>query len=172
MHKKTKRAAERHTVSLFHFCFHKYCTRPPKSAPIMCLKPTKCIAIRWRAGNDYNSGQQLLEALWAYEEWKIEKKIESDADFVARAEELRRQRSDRSTTLESQSSNSLNNSQSLPASSPTPEDSICVVCMTNSRSVVLIPCGHLAVCQSCYGRLQQCPICRAVIRGAIRSFMS
>ena len=42
------------------------------------------------AGNDFLSAQQLLECLWAYEEWKSEKRIDSDADFVARAESLRR----------------------------------------------------------------------------------
>ena len=52
------------------------------------------------------------------------------------------------------------------------QESVCVVCMSAARSVVLIPCGHLAVCQSCYGRLQQCPVCRSVIRGAIRSYMA
>ena len=41
-------------------------------------------------GNDFTSAQQLLESLWAYEEWKNGKNIDSDADFVARAEELRR----------------------------------------------------------------------------------
>ena len=140
-----------------------------------CSSDTKINALLtlwWYAGNDYGSGQQLLETLWAYEEWKSEKKIDSDADFVARAEELRRHRSDRTSTLEAQSPNQQSTLSQQSSSSPNQEDSICVVCMTSPRSVVLISCGHLAVCQSCYGRLQQCPICRAVIRGAIRSYVA
>ena len=75
------------------------------------------------------------------------------------------------------------NSQSLLNPSTIPEvDSIssdlqatsqptCVVCMSNLRSLTLIPCGHMAVCQSCCWRLQQCPVCRAVIRGVIRTYV-
>ena len=114
-------------------------------------------------GNDYSSGQQLLETLWAYEEWKQEKRIDFDADFVARAEALVRQPSDMTN-----SSASPENSSSSASSSNAEESCTCVVCRACSRSVVLIPCGHLALCHSCYERLEQCPICRAVIRGAIR----
>ena len=124
-------------------------------------------------GNDFTSAQQLLESLWAYEEWKNEKHIESDTDFVARAEELRRQLGDSATAIQSATSPTTGE----PASTSTQQtgaaqDSACVVCMCAARSVVLIPCGHLAVCQSCYVHLQQCPICRSVIRGAIRSYLA
>ena len=43
-------------------------------------------------GNDFTSAQQLLETLWAYKEWKNEKHIDSDADFLAITNELRRRR--------------------------------------------------------------------------------
>ena len=120
-------------------------------------------------GNDHVSAQSLLESLWAYEEWKREKLIDSDADFVARAEDLRRRTSDR--TVPGSSSAVENSPAQSVSNSGGREDNLCVVCMSASRGVVLMPCGHLAVCQSCYGRLQQCPICRSVIRGAIRSYL-
>lgn len=124
--------------------------------------------------------QQLLESIWAYEEWKCEKRIESDLDFVARAEELRRQRlndKDRvepntSATPEERTRTQTGSANAGGAGDESPEnsESVCVVCMSAARAVVLMPCGHLAVCQSCYVRLQQCPVCRTVIRGAIRSY--
>jgi hypothetical protein len=125
------------------------------------------------SGNDFTSAQQLLESLWAYEDWKKEQHIESDADFVVRADQLRRQLADNEVT--SPSTTSFTSGE--PAFESTQQtgaaqDSACVVCMCAARSVVLIPCGHLAVCQSCYVRLQQCPICRSAIRGAIRSYMA
>ena len=49
------------------------------------------------AGNDFLSAQQLLECLCAYEEWNSEKQIDSDANFVARAERLRRGTRERRT---------------------------------------------------------------------------
>ena len=125
------------------------------------------------AGNDYASAQQLLECLWAYERWKTEKAIDSDADFVARAEELRRHAAD--SLIGTNTSSATTGVVPAPAATHqtgSAQESLCVVCMSAARSVVLIPCGHLAVCQNCYSRLQQCPICRSVIRGAIRSYLS
>ena len=122
------------------------------------------------AGNDYLSGQQLLETLWAYEDWKSERKIDSDADFVARAEEMRRPQLLQNSCLAEQSQTN-GPAASLQAAFNL-EESICVVCMSAPRTVVLIPCGHLAVCLSCFSRLQQCPFCRSVIRGGIRSYMT
>ena len=124
-------------------------------------------------GNDFPSAQQLLESLWAYEEWKTENHIESDTEFVHRAEELRRHLGD-NTSAAPLAVNSSNNDSSSSSAQQAGEaqNSSCVVCMCATRTVVLIPCGHYAVCQSCYLRLQQCPICRSVIRGGIRSYMS
>ena len=48
----------------------------------------------------------------------------------------------------------------------------CVVCMDRRPSVVLIPCGHLCVCQPCSSRLQQqCPICRAAVTQMIQTYL-
>jgi len=39
---------------------------------------------------------------------------------------------------------------------------LCIVCLTNPREVILIPCGHVAVCLDCLERMDgACPICRA-----------
>ena len=127
------------------------------------------------AGNDFACAQQLLECLWAYEEWKSEKHIDSDADFVARAAELRRHAADNLVATSNSSTTGGEPVVVAPANAQqtvSAQESVCVVCMSAARSVVLIPCGHLAVCQSCYGRLQQCPVCRSVIRGAIRSYIA
>ena len=83
------------------------------------------------------------------------KKIDSDADFVAPAEELRRLLSDNSPPAEQ--SQTFGPAAPLPAAAASiPVESVCVMCMSSLRSVVLIPCGHLAVCQSCYSRVYQC----------------
>lgn len=46
----------------------------------------------------------------------------------------------------------------------------CVVCLTQSRSVVFDPCSHLCVCQACADSLlgRQCPLCRVQIHGALK----
>lgn len=37
----------------------------------------------------------------------------------------------------------------------------CVVCLTEPKCVVLIPCRHLCVCSSCLIFVDKCPVCRA-----------
>ncbi|KAI4873752.1 hypothetical protein NFI96_010610 [Prochilodus magdalenae] len=52
------------------------------------------------------------------------------------------------------------------------DERTCKVCMDKLVSMVFIPCGHLVVCTDCAASLRHCPICRAVIRGSVRAFMS
>ena len=54
------------------------------------------------------------------------------------------------------------------------DDALCTICMEETVSVVLVPCGHLCLCESCCGRhitsSQQCPICRENISMATRVY--
>ncbi|NXC68895.1 BIR7B protein, partial [Anhinga anhinga] len=52
------------------------------------------------------------------------------------------------------------------------EERMCKVCMDRDVSVVFIPCGHLVACGECALNLRLCPICREVIQGSVRTFMS
>lgn len=63
------------------------------------------------------------------------------------------------------------------ASVPLPVHAECVVCMDAKRDIVLIPCGHNCVCNTCgqillasRGDGAQCPICRKKIEGVYRLF--
>ena len=121
------------------------------------------------AGDDYSSSQQLLEVLWVYENQMLERKINSDEEFVAKARRMQEQ-------VEANSLSQLHTStapdvHSMASDSQAASHTTCVVCMCNPRSFTLIPCGHMAVCQSCCSRLKQCPLCRAVIRGVIRTYV-
>ncbi|XP_046545605.1 LOW QUALITY PROTEIN: baculoviral IAP repeat-containing protein 7-like [Haliotis rubra] len=48
----------------------------------------------------------------------------------------------------------------------------CKICMDEEVNVVFLPCGHLVCCATCAPALRKCPICRANIRGTVRTFMS
>uniref|UniRef100_A0A8C9SIG2 RING-type E3 ubiquitin transferase n=1 Tax=Scleropages formosus TaxID=113540 RepID=A0A8C9SIG2_SCLFO len=52
------------------------------------------------------------------------------------------------------------------------EERTCKVCLDRAVCIVFIPCGHLVACADCAASLQHCPICRAVVRGSVRTFMS
>ncbi|KAI8912806.1 hypothetical protein EDD86DRAFT_202260 [Gorgonomyces haynaldii] len=56
------------------------------------------------------------------------------------------------------------------------DDFSCVVCQTNNRSIVLSPCGCLALCDSCRESLalrnyKECPTCRQSVTGYQRIFV-
>ncbi|XP_015916552.1 cell growth regulator with RING finger domain protein 1 isoform X2 [Parasteatoda tepidariorum] len=40
---------------------------------------------------------------------------------------------------------------------------LCVVCMSREISVVVVPCGHICLCQTCFELCKNCPICRGPI---------
>ncbi|XP_055971072.1 baculoviral IAP repeat-containing protein 3-like isoform X1 [Sorex fumeus] len=52
------------------------------------------------------------------------------------------------------------------------EERTCKVCMDKEVSIVFIPCGHLVVCKDCAPALRKCPICRGIIKGTVRTFLS
>nr|XP_012295879.1 baculoviral IAP repeat-containing protein 7 isoform X2 [Aotus nancymaae] len=51
------------------------------------------------------------------------------------------------------------------------EERTCKVCLDHAVAIVFVPCGHL-VCAECAPNLQLCPICRAPVRGRVRTFLS
>lgn len=47
---------------------------------------------------------------------------------------------------------------------------LCVVCSTRIRALVLVPCGHYNVCVPCGHSLTQCPNCRANVTALVRIY--
>lgn len=58
----------------------------------------------------------------------------------------------------------LHKSTALNLPEELPENA-CVICLTNLRECVLLPCGHVCCCFRCFQALQSrtCPICRSPI---------
>ena len=51
------------------------------------------------------------------------------------------------------------------------EDDSCCICLDGKKSVVLLPCKHLCLCEKCNtSSLKNCPICRNVIETVIVTF--
>ena len=46
----------------------------------------------------------------------------------------------------------------------------CVVCLDESPSHVIVPCGHVCVCDICISSLNHCPLCRVEITQTLRVF--
>uniref|UniRef100_A0A182P2M9 RING-type domain-containing protein n=1 Tax=Anopheles epiroticus TaxID=199890 RepID=A0A182P2M9_9DIPT len=52
------------------------------------------------------------------------------------------------------------------------EERECKICLTREVGVVFCPCGHLVSCVQCAPAIYNCPVCRALITGRIRTFLS
>ena len=39
-------------------------------------------------------------------------------------------------------------------------DDDCVICLTDPKEALLLPCRHLCVCRNCFHQIDRCPICR------------
>lgn len=50
-------------------------------------------------------------------------------------------------------------------------DSTCVVCMDAPLQVVLIPCGHLCVCENCSRQIFVCPMCRRNVDDVVKVYL-
>ena len=48
----------------------------------------------------------------------------------------------------------------------------CTVCMDAERSILLLPCRHLALCETCSNKCSKCPICRTTIASKIKAIVS
>lgn len=48
----------------------------------------------------------------------------------------------------------------------------CKICMAEEVGVVFLPCGHLLSCVMCAPAMSSCPLCRQLIRGRVRTFLS
>jgi hypothetical protein len=53
-----------------------------------------------------------------------------------------------------------------------PNESTCVICLTDIRNVLLLPCRHLCLCGTCAENLKfqsaNCPICRIPFRALLQ----
>jgi len=47
----------------------------------------------------------------------------------------------------------------------------CVVCLEKERKVLLLPCKHVCLCESCSVNVDVCPLCRAIINSKTTVFI-
>lgn len=52
------------------------------------------------------------------------------------------------------------------------EQKLCVVCQVQEKTILLLPCRHLCLCENCSSRttLSDCPLCRDTIQDKIRVY--
>jgi hypothetical protein len=51
------------------------------------------------------------------------------------------------------------------------DENLCVICLDNKKNIVLVPCGHVCICDSCKEKnIKDCPICRTKIENMIKAY--
>ncbi|XP_056016025.1 E3 ubiquitin-protein ligase XIAP-like isoform X2 [Ostrea edulis] len=50
------------------------------------------------------------------------------------------------------------------------EERLCRICMEEDIAIAFLPCGHLCCCTHCAPAMRKCPICRASINVAVKTF--
>jgi len=51
------------------------------------------------------------------------------------------------------------------------EDNLCVVCKDEKKTIALMPCGHMCICEVCSNKIYKCPLCRKVVKEKARIFL-
>ena len=49
---------------------------------------------------------------------------------------------------------------------------LCVVCLTNERAVVFLPCFHIVSCDVCQYGVPTCPVCRTPVNGQLKAILA
>lgn len=70
------------------------------------------------------------------------------------------------------SSDSGNHSPLSSSPESEKEKLMCKICLDKHVGVLFLPCGHVVACAECATGVSECPICRAVIEGSVRTFFS
>ncbi|XP_073842026.1 mitochondrial E3 ubiquitin protein ligase 1 [Musca autumnalis] len=53
------------------------------------------------------------------------------------------------------------------------QDQLCVVCNINPKEVIILPCGHVCICEDCSEKIKMtCPVCRGKINTRAAAFIS
>lgn len=49
----------------------------------------------------------------------------------------------------------------------------CVICIENPKNIIFVPCYHMALCSTCYDKLEKksCPVCRKRINDTVKIFI-
>ena len=48
---------------------------------------------------------------------------------------------------------------------------LCKICLDFDATVAFLPCGHLVCCSDCAPAMRKCPICRAYVKGTVKTFL-
>lgn len=101
----------------------------------------------------------MLMAAMARRWWRKEARRAAEASARAASEAVRRER--------------RRKARSTRDKEMVPDALLCVICRQRERELVLMPCGHVCVCEECGEAMgSQCPVCRAFIENRSPAYVA
>ena len=91
-----------------------------------------------------------------YNTYEIAKKFENNKILV------RDYKPDKKITIEKKFSN-MKISKNEKKNKENDNNMKCIICLTENKCFLFIPCKHLACCEKCSKKVKNCPICRSKI---------
>lgn len=99
-------------------------------------------------------------------------------DLEAQLQERKRKRADQdaknniaatAATNDDNGETSVGDNTNINTNTDT-ENTLCVVCWENPRTVVFLPCKHLQLCEICAGGCTECPYCRVFVESMLQVY--
>ncbi|KAG7306953.1 hypothetical protein JYU34_007077 [Plutella xylostella] len=85
----------------------------------------------------------------------------------------RRKRRDLELTMKKQLATGRRERRAQARESGLADVQLCVVCTENPKEIILLPCGHVCLCEDCADNIkEQCPICREKIEAKAPAFIT
>jgi hypothetical protein len=122
-------------------------------------------------GRTYTGSMQSLTAEKNATELIMQERAENEKKILRakkRSDKKKRQRFARKTTTIIKEDFSY---RSEPSSqNEDDDDKLCIICMNENRSHVIVPCGHMCLCENC-ANVERCPLCRVKCNIFVKVFM-
>ncbi|KAI0224127.1 Baculoviral IAP repeat-containing protein 3 [Lamellibrachia satsuma] len=126
-------------------------------------------------GDDFPNVQSLVDAVFAAQEAapsSSSSQIQQNNSVAAAATE-RSNSTAAETAAAAGNATKENVSSNEVTRNPTDETRLrCKICLDGEANVLFLPCGHLCSCARCAPALRNCAICRALIRGTVRVYVT
>ena len=146
------------------------------SSPVVIVVPTGNFALKAVPYLDMQSGQVLPHVVKSLREWSSTKNSYEQMGFLFRELELifGQELPIREANATAQQQPATPAARPAPAASPAQqqqqlsEDFSCILCLSERRNVMLIPCKHLLFCRDCLPDFikrgkKECPVCRQAV---------
>lgn len=143
------------------------------------------------ARDDFQSAESLLDAIFAYENdngvnSQDIQSVESEPQSSCSVSVSRTEKGNMDVTTDPKSEDPILTLSEFDEQPTGTDESLrfieenrrlrdartCKVCMDAEVNTVLLPCGHLVCCTDCSTLIGACPICRVLIKGTVKTFLS